>query len=302
MRTNYAHPVDVIRKYNPQVTLQNLKDDGLIGNSDLEQVRARIQGVESEFDSMTGAPMREVRVGTPNHPQTWEYQEAEMYRTEYGAKVWLDNGKLLPIRSAEGDTIELRTGKDTWDDITSEEGDRWEADYEKGWIRIFARYRRTVRRKQLRDKFLRVTYRHGARGGRHDQAGQTTISSQASAGDTTIQVEDASRLRPEGLLFVGGDEYIFADVVDYDNDEIDVLTRGARGTEDQQHDSGTTVHYCPDYVREAVAARAAQEVLRYEDWVDDLVESGGYSVQDKMSDWQDEWEKALSKNSAVRAM
>ena len=302
MRTHYAHPADVLRKYNPQLTVEALEQEDYIQNDDLAQVVARIQDVESQFDSMTGRPMRATRVGSPGAPRTWEVQSAELYRNEYGAKVWLDNDRLMPIDSSKGDTIELRTGKDQWDDITDAEGDRWEADYEKGWIRVFARYRRSVHRKQLRDKFLRVTYRHGAQGGRHDQAGQTTLSEGVATGDMTMQVDEPTALRPDGVFFVGGHEYVRADSVDFKTGEVSLATRGNRGTTETQHDAGTTVHYCPLQLRGAVAGKAAVELLRYEDWVDELVDGGGYSVRDKMEDWEDEWSKTCAKFSGVRSM
>lgn len=301
MRTYYAHPVDVLRKYNPQLAMSDLETDSLIGHEDLEKVLARIEGVESEFESLTRNPFREVRVGTPDQPRSWEHQEAELYRTEYGAKIWLDNMNITPLDPAKGDELHIRKGKDSWDHITPEEGDRWEADYEKGWIRIFSRYRRSVHRSQLRDKFLRITYRHGAAGDKINDAGQTELTAAAASGDTVLQVEDAGAVPRTGILFVGGDEYVSLTGRDHGADELTV-SRGVRATQAGPHDAGTTVHYCPLVIREAVAGRAAQELLRYEDWVDDLVESGGYPAKEKMSDWQDEWESVLNKFSGVRSI
>lgn len=301
MRTHYAHPVDVLRKYNPQLTMSDLASDALIGNEDLEQVRARIEAVEAEFESLTRNPFREVRVGNPGQPRSWEHQEAELYRTEYGAKIWLDNMNITPLDPAEGDELHIRKGKDSWDRITPEEGDRWEADYEKGWIRIFSRYRRSVHRSQLRDKFLRITYRHGAAGDTINDAGQTDLASSATASATTLQVEDAGMVPRTGILYVGGDEYVSLTGRDLSTDELTV-SRGTRATSAQSHPAGTTVHYCPLDIREAVAAKSAREVLRYEDWVDDLTDANGPGAKAKAEQWEQTWQAALEKRSGVRSL
>lgn len=301
MRTHYAHPVDTLRKFNPQLTMQNLRNNDYIGNDDVEKVLAAIEGAESEFDTLTRNPFREVRVGTPDHPETWEVQDSEMYRTEYGVKIWLDNRDIHPIDPGKGDAIQMRQGKNHWDDITNEEGTKWEMNTEKGWIRVFSRYRRSAHRQQLRDMFMRITYRHGAPGGRHHKAGQTELSAAVTDVDSALPVEDPQVLQRNGVLFVGGDEYVSASGWDLDAGTVDVA-RGIRGTEAQAHDAGTTVHYCPLQVREAVACKSAKELLRYEDWVDELIESGGYSARDKMEDWTGEWESALDKHSEVRVV
>jgi len=71
MRTYYAHPVDVLRKYNPQLTESSINNNDYIGNRDVEQIVARLEGVEAQFDDLTRNPYRKVRVGEPGRPETW---------------------------------------------------------------------------------------------------------------------------------------------------------------------------------------------------------------------------------------
>lgn len=296
-RTYYAHAADVIRKYNPQLTITNVTSNDYIGSpDDLDRITSRIEEVEGEFEELTNHPFRAVRVGHPDRPATWVSDDADMYRYQGGVKVWLNHREIVPLNASTGDTLELRTGRDSWKDITAQEGNKWVANYEKGWIKFLSRTRTWTHGTQ-KDRFFRVTYRHGAPGGDSTHAGQTTLDGSISGTATSVTVTDAAQLPPRGVLFVDGSEYVRIESISGNTLTVE---REVRGTEAASHSDGATVHYCPMNVRSAVAAKAAIELLRYEDWVDELIEGGGYSVQDKMSDWTDEWEQTIRRYAEAR--
>ena len=297
METYYAHPMDVLRKFNPQLTEASLDQDDLIGGpGDREQVLARLEGVESDFEALTGNPQRMVRVGEPTRPETWEVHGASLYRHQGGTKIWLDEGHVAPIDPDEGDAVHLRTGRDTWRDIT-DEAKRWDVNSRKGYIRVYSRVRHRVWRNAIKDEALRITYRHGAPGGRRGEPGETRTTAETSVGDSTVQVGDETMLPRRGVVKLG-DEYVR--VSSRGEGSVDVA-RGVRGTTEKQHDEGAVAHYCEVSIREAVAAKTALELLSYADWINELVDADGMRTSDKREIWEQEWEKTLSKFSEVRS-
>lgn len=298
-RTHYCHPVDPLRVFDPQLSMSDLESNGYIGSQDDEdRVLAALEDAESEFDSLTRNPQREVRVGVPGEPATFEHQSADLRRNQNGVKVWLDNTHVTPIDPDEGDSIEIRTGRDSWRDITNE-SDRWEFNYRDGWVRFFSRLHRSMYRQSARDRIIRICYRHGALGGDPHSAGQTTLTSGVTSGDSTAEVDDYARLPQEGLLLVDGSEYVSARRGA--GGTLELNARGIRGTTDQDHESGSVVHFCPSDVRKAVAHRAAIELLTYDDWVHQLVDTDhGIQSSMKTDEWKETWEKTLSKYSGAR--
>lgn len=300
-RLNYALPIDVVRRFNPQVTRSNLEDwqsspdEALIGYEDVDAIASRIEGVEAKWDRQA-TPMKAVPVASSDAPIIKSAKGKG-----YPVHVYLDNMNIAPIDANEGDFVERRTGRGNWTDITNEEGSSWAADYRKGILTVFelpGRGHLPVLRR-FRDRFLRLSYRIGA-GGDYANAGQTTLTSTLASGSTsTIGVQHASRLpRNGGTMLIGGDEYVVVDSVDHANDEISIAERAVRRTEDVEHASGTTVHYCPMDVREAVAAKAAQELVRSDGWTLDVADSD-HSVdpERKLDDWETEWEGTVSEYS-----
>jgi len=303
-RTTYAHPFDVVRKFNPDILKQgSLSSNEYIGTQDDEElVRARIEEVEDEFEDLTRNAFREVRVGHVGSPATYEYHDADFRRYQHGLKVYLDHRKVVPFDSTEDDRLEIRTGRDSWKDVTDDEGSLWEANWRKGWIRFYGIYRYLGAWHQaILERNVRVSYRHGALGGSSREGGETTLDGQLAQGANTIDVIDADRLPHQGLLLIDGQEYVR--FRGRSTDTLQDVTRGLRGTEDQQHADGGQVHYCPPAIRSAIAARAAVELLEYDDWVDSLVEaSDGFAKPQKVDDWNGEWEKALNKHSEARML
>lgn len=306
MPVPYCTDIDVVRKFNPQLGEAALDANDYIGNEDREQIRARIDAVSDEFDESTGRAMREVRVGSPGAPRTYEYYDAQRQRHRFPLLVDLDHQDIVPIDPDAGDTLEVRDGRDSWDDITSEEGDEWFLNYEDGELKIFELLVNRIYFEAQDERYLRATYRHGALGGGRRRGGQTALDGQVDDSGTSLTVTDSARLPADGgVMLVGtgaGAEYVRVTDVDTSMDTLTV-TRGIRATSKTSHASGTPVHYCPLEVRDAVAAKTARELLRYDDWVDELVEAGsGLGASDKMDAWEQAWTDACAKHSVVHRM
>ncbi|MBX0325806.1 hypothetical protein EGH21_22570 [Halomicroarcula sp. F13] len=306
MPVPYCTDIDVVRKFNPQLGEAALEANDYIGNEDREQIRARIDAVSDQFDESTGRAMREVRVGSPGSPRTYEYYDAQRQRHRYPLEIDLDHEDIVPIDPGAGDTLEVRDGRDSWDDITAGEGDDWFLDYDDGELKIFELLVNRIYFEARNERYLRATYRHGALGGGRRRGGQTTLASQIDDSATSLSVADSARLPADGgvmLVGTGTDaEYVRVTDVDTSTDTLTVA-RGIRATSAASHASGDTVHYCPLEVRDAVAAKTARELLRYEDWVDELIEAGnGLGASDKMDAWEQSWTDACANHSAVHRM
>lgn len=300
----YCHVVDVLRKFNPQLTETNLDNDDYIGYEDREQVRARIDAVSDDFDDQTRSPLRLVRTGSPGAPETYEHVGVEGSGKRAPLRASLAHRNVVPFDADAGDALEVRTSRDGWRDVTSLAGSKYTLDHRSGRLRLYNRLTNWIYWDVPDDRYIRATYRHGALGGSRTDGGQTTLSSQAAQGATSLSVQNAARLPSSGVLLVGNDEYVRATSVDYGTDTVTV-ERGIRATTDQDHSSGAVVHYCPLNVRDAVAAKTARELLRYEDWVDELAfadASQQIGASEKAESWQDAYDSALAKHSAVRQL
>lgn len=302
--TLYCHPVDPMRRVDPTLSMSDLDSNDYIGEDDVEKVQARIEGVTDDFEQKTGHAFRETRVGSPGTDATYEAHGVSFQRYRTGVKVWLQHRDVVPFDRSKGDRLLVRTSRKNWKDLTNDQGTRWNANWEDGWIRIHSGYRYPTRwNRELRDHNVRVCYRYGALGGARERGGQAALSSDAGTSVSTISIDDASRLPPRGLVLVSGSEYVRYSSLDYDANEITDAERGVRATAQASHSSGATVHYVPPSVREAVAARTAVEMVQYDDWVDRLVETGeGVRPSDKIESWEKEYEQALGRHSEATAL
>ncbi|MFB6189337.1 MAG: hypothetical protein ABEI57_05590, partial [Halapricum sp.] len=270
----------------------------LIGHEDVDKVNARIEGVEAKFESETSNALREVRVGSVGEPATYEYYGNKYWKYS-PATVYLDHRNILPIDPAQGDALEIRIGRDNWRDITGEEGQRWTANYRKGKLEIYSRLRQSTRYRNINDdRFVRLTYRYGSLGGDRNSGGETTLA-QSLATDVTGQVDVAnvSRLPASGgTMLLGGAEYVSIETVDPQADTVTIRERGLRATQSVAFESGDTLHYCPMNVREGIAAKAARELVLYDDWTDELVEAGTVpQPQAKLDEWEQEWNQTVAR-------
>jgi hypothetical protein len=170
-RTIYALPVDVLRKFDPGLTQEDLDANALFGNEDTELVRSYIEAAERKFDSRTGHPFRETREGVSGEPRTYEKKDADFWKYQDGTKIWLDHYPAVPLNSAEGDALEIRTGRDNWRDVTDDEGTLHEDYWMEGTITSHAAQYRGTRRNAALQNNIRTRHRYGAFGGHLDEGG-----------------------------------------------------------------------------------------------------------------------------------
>lgn len=307
-RLNYALPEDVLRKADPSVGTD------AFGQSFVskERTRARIEAVEDKWEQTTGAVFRSTRAGRAGQPEAYEYHELEIpFQHGHGPRqsgmvtVNLDHDNVLPFDSANGDAVEIRFSRsDAWEDITDQEGDRWELiNLRDGTLKL---YLFPIYDEDGRDGinihpggdevFLRLTYRYGNLGADSRSGGESALGSQLTAGSTgATSVGNAGRLPKGGHpMVIGGTEYVYVSGVDTTNDEITIDTRGLRDTTDADHASGAAVQYVPMDVREAVAAKAAAEILRNDDQLDFTIEgSDPVDIMAKTRELEKEWSETI---------
>lgn len=300
-RTNYVLPIDVTRRFDPTTKQTDLDSNDYITVEDLDTINARIEGVESAFESDTETALRERRVGSKGSSGTWEYLEAKRSH-QFPTVYTLGQSNVLPIDSSKGDKIEVRTSRDSWRDITADEGSRWVlVDPRQGKLEFYSRLRHTIQfRVRPGVRFIRLTYRHGALGGDSTRGGQTDLgqSVSGSATPTGVSVDDASRLPPGGgTMLLGGAEYVRVENVDPAADTVDIAERGLRRTDETTaHSSGDALHYCPMKVREAIAGKCAAELAMVENFVDQLTNTGDtLDLNQKIDRWETEYQNAVAR-------
>jgi hypothetical protein len=301
-RALYCHPVDCLRKFDPTLTESDLDNNNYIGNSDREQVRARIDAVGNELEEKTGEAWRLRRVGAKGASETYEHQGVDGKRNTEPLRATLDHQDILPLDSNSDDVLEVRTGRDSWRDITDQAGDEFVLDHDDGTLKLYRILIQRIRWGVPDDRYIRLSYRYGALGGDPERGGQTTLDGGVSQGDTSIDVTNAARLPADGILLINNSEYVRLTDINYSADTVTV-TRGKQATTDEGHSDGNVVHYCPESVRDAVAGKVAAELVRYDNIVDELpTPDDNVSHSDKIDDWQQEWESVLSGTTGVRLL
>ncbi|MEE6210851.1 hypothetical protein U3A55_11900 [Salarchaeum sp. III] len=310
MPVPYAHPVDVLRRFDGNLSLDEVTSDNPFGAPDVETIWARIRAVSQDWDSKTGTPLREVRSGSPGAPRTYEHHDAD--RTDgFPLRVELDGDDIVPLDPEEGDVLEIRTGRDTWENITDQEGDDWVLLHESGDLKLFQLLVHRVWWEAPDERYLRACYRYGALGGDRERGGQTTLSSNATTDASTLSVTDASRLPADGGVVYVVDpaatdatagEYVRVTDVDVEADELTVV-RGQERTDAASHDQGAFVHYCPKDVRDAVAAKTAEQLVEYDTSLEQVDgENASVTAQSKVDSWSEEYQNKLAEYSSVRRM
>ncbi|KDS91598.1 hypothetical protein FK85_00255 [Halorubrum saccharovorum] len=124
----------------------------------------RAASATNKWINRTGRAFHPVRVGAVDEPRSWEVHDVQDAMSWSPATVTLDNARPMPLDPAEGDTIEIRSGRSQWDDVTDEEGDAWAMDYRRRRLRVFERRRAISRRDDPNTSFVRLTYRYGPLG------------------------------------------------------------------------------------------------------------------------------------------
>lgn len=295
MTLPYCTQMDVDRKLD-------VLNQGFRGEGWADRVRAKIQAVSQRWDGRTGTPMRTIRVGSPATPRTYSRHDAGS--TGPPQVVGLDYGHIVPLDASADDVLEVRTGRDTWEDVTDERGDAWTLDNETGQLRLYRRLIRRIRFEDPAERFVRLSYRAGGLGGDRRRGGQTELDERADSDDGTLSVATAGRLPDPGVYLTVGtpseQEYVRVTDIDYDADEITVA-RGQRATAAIAHDDAATVLYTPLNVREAVAAKVAAELVKDEESEIAIPDDG--QVVDrttKAEQWEADWDDALGAHSRVR--
>ncbi|RDZ61365.1 hypothetical protein C5B90_19010 [Haloferax sp. Atlit-12N] len=135
-------------------------DPSMAAQWERDRAKRRAVAATETWVRETGKAFHAVRVGDPNEPRTWPVFDVQDAVSWSPATIILDE-QPLPIDAVEGDAIEVRDGRDSWDDITAEEGDSWTLDYRRKRLRI---HHRRFARKPWDDpntRFCRLTYRYG---------------------------------------------------------------------------------------------------------------------------------------------
>lgn len=294
----YCAPEDLARKLDMPPDRLDLQTR--------RQFAARAGAASQAWDSSTGSPMRTVRSGAADAPATWEHHDARNLSGRPPVHVSLDHTSIVPVDASAGDTIEVRTGRDTWDDVTDEQGDSWTLDHRRGQLKIYRFLINRLYFEHQSERFLRVTYRHGGLGGDRDRGATTALASSVGQGDTTLSLADSGRLPTTPFLAglgTGPDfEYVRVTAIDRGADEATV-DRGVRQTDQESHDADATLHYAPEDVREAVAAKAAELLILEDDAVLSIPDDGQLSSRTARADrFAAEFETAASQYSAVRTL
>lgn len=292
--------MDALRRFDPTLS-ESEASSGALGNQGYEKMKARMASVEADFETKTGHAWRTKEVGAPDAPETYDYYTSSLDKFQGGIKLYLDHRHVLPIDPTEGDVIEVRTGIDDWRDITNQQGDLYRLNGRKGVLRLTGAYRfmGSPYRRAIMDDNIRIRYRYGGLGGSRERGGQTELSSSITDTASSASVENAARLPREAPVLLGGDEWTLARA-DRANDTLELLSRGADGTSASAHSGGTKVNYCPQTIREAVAAKTAVELANSDDHFDRLVESGdNVDLNSKMDEWNREYEEALGRFSGT---
>lgn len=303
-RPIYCTPTDVVRKFDPTITQTDLQNNDFIGNEDVQQLRARIDAVCGKLEDTIGKAYRLGREGATDAPETYEYASVDNEGTGVREPLWatLRYRPVLPFDPSEGDRLEVRSGKNDWDDITSEYGDEFVLDNRTGQLKLYRYVINRIVWNVPDDRYVRACYRYGALGGSEHEGGQTTLDGSITDSATGVSVADAARLPAHGLVLIDNSEYARITGVDYQNDTL-TLSRGEQVTDATAHDDGATVHYAPADVRDAVAGKVAQDPIVVEDFVSRLPETGeGLTDQAKIDQWQSEWEDLLASNTEVRKL
>jgi hypothetical protein len=290
----YCTPEDIARKLD--------QHPDRVDAETRERYETRARAASQRWDRETGSPAREVRVGAADRKATWETHDAPD-GSGFPLVISLNNGDIQPLDASAGDTIEVRTGRDSYEDVTAEEGDEWVIDNRRGQLKL---YRFLVRRLHFEgpdERLVRLTYRHGALGGSRDEGAATTLSASVTSGDTTLPTSDPSAFPTTpftaGLGTTAGFEHVRVTDIDSGTGDVTVV-RGVQRTSAEGHPAGATLQYVPPSVREAVAAGAAVLPALDDDTGTGIPDDGQLaSRNDRVEELKAEWESAARSNSEV---
>lgn len=140
------------------------KDPARVDDWLTTRAKERAAAATQKWITQTGRAFHPVRIGNPDKPQSWEIHDAHDVESFTPVTVGLDNHRIMPIDATEGDTIEVRTGRDSWEDITTEEGDEWVLNYRTNRLVLYHRRFHVSPYDDPRQRVVRLTYRYGPLG------------------------------------------------------------------------------------------------------------------------------------------
>jgi len=278
-----------------------------VGVDERERFGTRAAVASQRWDSETRSPLRTVRVGATDAPETWEYHDAHGVRRGPPVVIDLSHSEINPIDASKGDVIEVRTGRDNFEDFTDEEGDEFSLVYRDGQLKLYRFLLNQLRFEDQQERLVRLTYRYGGLGGGRNKGATTTLSSSVADTDTALSVNDAARLPPTPIVVMVGEsavdaEYVRVTDIDRATDTLTV-SRGVRQSTAASHDSGDIVQYTPTDVREAVAAKAAELLTLDDDARTAIPDDGQLTSRTARADrFRDEWEETTSRYQSVRIL
>lgn len=262
----------------------------------------RARAASQRWDRETGSPARQIRVGAADRPETWETHDAPD-RSDFPLVISLNNGDVQPIEASAGDAIEIRTGRDTFEDVTGEEGDEWIIDNRRGQLKLFRFLVQRLYFESPDERLVRLTYRHGALGGSRDEGAVTTLTSSVTDSDTTLPTNDPSAFPATPFVAALGvsADYEYVRVTDIDTGTGDVaVVRGVDFTDKASRPDGATLQYVPPSIREAVAARAAVPLVLDDDAVTTAPDNGQFAKRnERAEELRAEYRDAARSNSDV---
>jgi hypothetical protein len=290
----YCTPEDIARKID--------QPPGRIDADERTRFSTRARAASQRWDRETGSPARQIRVGATDRKATWETHDSPS-RSGFPLVISLNNGDIQPLNASVGDALEVRTGRDSYEDVTSEEGDEWVLDNRRGQLKLFRFLVRRLHFEGPDERLVRLTYRHGALGGSRDEGAATTLSSSVTSVDTTLSTSDPSAFPATpfvaGLGTSAGFEHVRVEEIDSGAGTVTV-TRGVQQTEADSHPEGAILQYVPPSVREAVAARAAVPVVLDDDARTAVPDDGQLTSRtDRADELREQYRDAARSNSDV---
>jgi len=290
----YCTPEDIARKID--------QPPGQLNSADRGRFETRARAASQRWDRETGSPARQVRVGAADRKATWEVHDSPD-RSGFPLVISLNNGDIQPLDPAAGDAIEVRTGRDSYEDVTDEEGDEWVIDNRRGQLKLFRFLVRRLHFEGPDERLVRLTYRHGALGGSRDEGAATTLTSSVTGGDTTLPTSDPSAFPATpfvaGLGTSAGFEHVRVTDIDTETGDVTVV-RGVEQTDADTHPDGATLQYVPPSLREAVAARAAVPVVLDDDARTAVPDDGQLTSRtDRADELREQYRDAARSNSDV---
>lgn len=329
-RTKLALPADVARLFDSTVSQAQLNADTFQNSGDdVDLLFSMIEDAEDEFHDATDDTMKIGTVGVPGTRETYEQPTYKIsgHKLTKGtfSGVWseylpeqktmqLDNQRVLPFDPNEGDQVYVYRGLEDnlnsgWEDVTDERGTMWDILNNRAGTFTFspletAEYLMDYHTGGLRGgvpSFLKrmrfaITYRYGGLGGSRSTTSETSLSSSLNDTETgTVSVADGSGFPGTSQIIVKINREYLSVAPDPENDQMEILQRGVRGTNAAAHDGDDAVQYTPPAVRKAVASRAAESLVsssRYSKWLPDNEDD--ISKDDLIDQLSETWDSTIA--------